>query len=370
MAPTSSGRESQNSFTKRWGDPLFVAVARARETGGVSVHLLYYRNLPMATIFRRPPQTKMTRTSESHGHVRTADRVLRGTPVEKALPNFHLTKRDIAIVEAVYAHRALTTQHIETLLFRPSTHSRCLLRVRLLHQHGYLLRSGQPQELSEGRRHYVYWLAQKGAELVAINQGREVPELDWRLGEHKVKTDFLEHLLDTNTFRIAVTLALHKLGYALEAWRDDRTLKREHAKESVTIHGPQGGSEQVAFVPDGYFSYAAGDYTYRQFLETDRRTVTGSSEVEKRPDWARKVNAYLAYYNSEKIHERYGSRKGRVLTVTTGEKRVANLKAITEREGGKGKFWFTTLDQVTPETVLTAPIWRKAGSDELHSLIW
>ena len=61
---------------------------------------------------------------------------------------------------------------------------------------------------------------------------------------------------------------------------------------------------------------------------------------------------------------------GRVLTVTTGEKRAANLKAITEREGGKGKFWFTTLAQVTPETVLTMPIWQKAGSDELHSLIW
>jgi predicted transcriptional regulator len=74
------------------------------------------------------------------------------------LPSFRLTERDIEIIQAVYAYRALTTDHIETLLFSPSTHSRCLFRLKNLYHHGFLLRTEQPQSLTEGRKPFVYWL--------------------------------------------------------------------------------------------------------------------------------------------------------------------------------------------------------------------
>ncbi len=41
---------------------------------------------------------------------------------------------------------------------------------------------------------------------------------------------------------------------------------------------------------------------------------------------------------------------------------------FTEREGGKGRFWFMTFANVTAETVLTEPIWSVAAKDGLYSL--
>ena len=55
---------------------------------------------------------------------------------------------------------------------------------------------------------------------------------------------------------------------------------------------------------------------------------------------------------------------GRYLVVTTGKRRIKNMKAQAERSGGKGLFYFSTFDKVRPETVLTEPIWMLAGHQE------
>jgi hypothetical protein len=58
-----------------------------------------------------------------------------------------------------------------------------------------------------------------------------------------------------------------------------------------------------------------------------------------------------------------------VLTVTTGERRLANLKKITEEAGGKSRFWFTTFEQLTSNTALNQPIWQIAGREGEYSLV-
>lgn len=281
-----------------------------------------------------------------------------------------LTARDLAIVEAVYTYRALTTEQIARLFFAPSTRSQCLLRLKLLFHHGVLKRGEQPQTMTEGRKPFVYWLDRNGAELLAIQRECELSELDWHPKQHLVKYLYLDHLLATNDVRIAVTLAAQVLGYSLETWVDDTTLKRNHAHDTVTLSGPQGGVEQAAVVPDGYFVLDTGDHHYHHFLEVDRRTVTGQATTVGAHDWARKVSTYLAYIRSGKYEARYGSMKGRILTVTTGEKRLANLKAITERSGGKARFWFTTFAQATPDAILTAPIWAVASKEGCYPFLW
>ncbi len=281
-----------------------------------------------------------------------------------------LTERDIAIVEAVYTYRALTTEQIARLFFTPSAHSQCLLRLKLLFHHSFLKRGEQPQTMTEGRKPLVYWLDQKGAELLAMQQECEVTELDWHPKQHLVKYLYLDHLLATNDVRIAFTLAATAQGITLETWLDDKTLKRNHANDKVTLTGPQGGVEQAAVVPDGYFVLETAEHRYQQFLEVDRRTITGQASTLGAHDWARKIATYLAYIRSGKYEARYGTMKGRILTVTTGEKRLANLKAITERTGGKSRFWFTTFAQATPDAILTAPIWAVAAQDGLHSFLW
>ena len=56
--------------------------------------------------------------------------------------------------------------------------------------------------------------------------------------------------------------------------------------------------------------------------------------------------------------------------MTTSQARMRNLREIAERLGGNGMFMFTTFDQVTPETILTVPIWSVAGHAEPKPLVW
>jgi len=91
---------------------------------------------------------------------------------------------------------------------------------------------------------------------------------------------------------------------------------------------------------------------------------------EDNPRFAReKVSPGIAYIGSEQFAKRFGLRHGRYLVVSTGRRRIRNMKAQAERSGGKGLFYFSTFDKVTPESVLTEPIWMLAGHQEPRSII-
>lgn len=272
-------------------------------------------------------------------------------------------------MQAVYEYRILTTPQIEALLFAPSIRSQCRLRLKLLFHHGYLYRDEQPQRQSDGSKSFVYWLDERGAEKVAELNDYEVEDLDWRLGEYNVGDQFQDHSLLINDVRIALTIAAKEHQVGISEWRDERDLKRRQRDTTVILTGPQGGTQRAAVVADGYFILEAPGRRYHQFLEVDRRTVTGNATPGTRRDWARKVAAYIEYYRSGKYHAQYHTQSLRILTVTTGERRLANLKKITEAVGGKARFWFTTIAQATAANILTEPIWQKASCEGYFSLL-
>lgn len=290
------------------------------------------------------------------------------------LPRFRLTGRDKEIIKVVYTHRALTTHQIEALFFTPKTGptqpantSRCKYRLQMLFHHGFLYRDEQPQKLTEGRKPLVYFLDERGKGLLEELLDEEI---DWNPEHNDVSHPFLDHLLATNDVRVSIEVAARNQGWTIETWLDDKTLKSRQMKDYVMIKGPRGGEQRAAVVPDGYFHLWDGEYHYHLFLEVDRRTVTGEASKWEKRDWARKVRAYLAYYRSGKYQKRYQTKSLRILTVTTGKVRLANLKAITKKTGGKARFWFTTFDLATPDTILTKPIWQQASKDGLYSLTW
>src|SRR4051794_39835996 len=101
--------------------------------------------LPPKTIFsqKEKAMTKQTNlTNTAPGEKRRLPRLKRAA--KETLPPFRLTERDAAIITAVYEYRALTTDHIATLLFTPSTLTKCDERLRKLFHHGFLLRTEQP----------------------------------------------------------------------------------------------------------------------------------------------------------------------------------------------------------------------------------
>lgn len=297
---------------------------------------------------------------------------LKRTPQNSA-PRFRLTARDKAIVDAVYTHRALTAPQIAALFFAsPSaaTSSRCRHRLKLLYHHGFLHRIEQPQILSAGREPLVYFLDKRGAQMLAVQQECEVEDLDWRERENKVGYRFIEHLLLSNDVRIAITKATQRQEWTIEQWIDEQSLRRTHIKEYVTIIGAQGSEQRVALIPDGYFVLATPEHRYHHFLEIDLRTETGEASVAGRKDWARKMKAYISYYTHGHYQERYKTTGGRVLTITTGEKRMAHLKQITEKVGGRSRFWFTTFERLNAQTVLSDPIWQVAAREDYFSLVF
>jgi hypothetical protein len=140
--------------------------------------------------------------------------------------------------------------------------------------------------------------------------------------------------------------------------------------DTVTYQESGGTTRSRRVQPDGFFTirrpaprHPGKVEEFAFLLEIDRST-------EDNPRFAReKVRPGVAYLRSQAYQKRFGVRYGRWLVVTTGERRLANMKTQTEREGGNSLFYFTTFEQVAPAAVLTEPIWQLAGAEGNCSII-
>jgi hypothetical protein len=166
----------------------------------------------------------------------------------------------------------------------------------------------------------------------------------------------LTHTLAINDVRLAITQAAQARGYKVEKWLDDTQLKSQEMKDHVTVTSEQGRSAKIAVIPDAYFILHLGDRRAHFFLELDRATITNKR-------WRMRIIAYQELIRSGKYQARYQTRSLRILTVTTSEERLLNLKNTTVRAGGKDLFWFTTLDQIAAANVLFSPIWLLANDE-------
>lgn len=293
------------------------------------------------------------------------------------LPRLRLTQRDINMINACYEYRALSTDQLRQLFYQKRNSSRgqivyCQHRLRLLFHHGYLHRDEQATKLSDGRCPLIYFLDEQGTDLLTIYLGVSANDLDWKPKDNVSGAGhlFLRHLLKTNDIRIALTLAARETNTKILHWLDDKTLKSKQMKAYVTVKNSVGKEQKVALVPDGYFVLQQADGPQQHhFIEADLRTLVGQSSKSGRRDWARKIRVYLAFYAKGLFKKRYQARSFRVLTVTTGQTRLDNLKRITEEEGGRNRFWFTTFDEVATSCALTDPIWQIANREGKHALL-
>jgi hypothetical protein len=309
-------------------------------------------------------------------------RVTRTVPED--LPPLRVTERDLAMVYGLYTYRALDSNQLQRLYFpvqRENHHSRtvhCRDRLAKLFHHGYVWRDERGVKISDARKPLVYFLDKKGAELLIQYAGIDVDTFDWhpRDSLRGASDLFLDHLLQINEVRIALTMAAPLAHAELVRWVDDKTLRSRHWKDYVTLTHEQGTTQKVAIVPDGYGQLSSRDQSGAQIfdyfaLEVDMATSTGWATDSQQRSWGRKVKAYLAYHSSGLYQARYATQSLRILTVTTGERRLAHLMAWTERAGGKARFWFTTLEDIQQQNILTDPIWRVAGrGEQRHCFLW
>ncbi|MBD0328253.1 MAG: replication-relaxation family protein [Pyrinomonadaceae bacterium] len=310
----------------------------------------------------------------------TKKRRKRFTRDPEGLPK-NLTERQIRTVAAVYEHRTLTSSQIYTLLYAPEQVTAALTRqpstvapntvcsdhLQRLYHHGYLERKEQAFTFTSGQRYPPYVLDKKGVQLLAQYYGTSEKAIAWSPKDNDVSPLFLSHQIADNDIRIAFILAARNLGYTIPTWLTEPTLRKKHMVDTVTITTEAGTKEKVAIVPDDYFTLDTPTLLLHHFVEIDMGTVTITATDWKRRDWERKVRGYMAYINSGKYEARYGTKGLRILTITTTETRLKNLKEITEKAGGTARFWFTTFEKALPATIITEPIWEKAGTDGLYT---
>jgi len=269
-----------------------------------------------------------------------------------------LMERDRAIIEAVHKYRILRQDQIQALFFgTPSAAQRVLAR---LYDHGFLERKFLP--VLYGRSPTLYVLDRRGAELLRAEKGYE--DLQWYNSSKDLKTDFLEHTSAVNDFRIAVTVAARNAGYQLHPWLSETQLKADY--DRVNVATSRGKSQWVSLIPDGYFVLGTPLGKAHFCLEVDR----GTEPLDR---FKTKIKAYVAYHASGAYQKRFEAQSLRILTVTKGEGRLANLKTaaqeVTGKMGGQRRFWFALASQITPQAVLRQPVWYVAGEETPRALI-
>ncbi|NLF74311.1 MAG: hypothetical protein GX573_01335 [Chloroflexi bacterium] len=273
-------------------------------------------------------------------------------------PPMKLTERDIDVIQAVNDHRALLGSHIEALFF--GSQSTAQYRLSRLFQHEYLDRhfmsvvSGGPASSP-----ILYTLGNRGEQVLIEHRDYDDKALRRPRGG-VLAAQFLEHLLKINDFRIAVNLATQAHEWQVETWEDETFFRAN--PDYVMLEDKRGRTNKKPVYPDGYFRLVVPQGRAHFFLEVDR-----SREGHKK--FQPQIEVYQAYTAGGQYQARYSQHSLRILVVTTSWQRVANLKKTTAQAGGDRKYWFTTFDQVSPETILTAPVWQRLDSDDLRPLI-
>jgi hypothetical protein len=276
---------------------------------------------------------------------------------EAHLPPMRLTERDKRILETVHAYDGLLSDvQIQQLFFTGK--SAMQVRLMLLYQHGYLNRPNRRQRAALPTM--IYWLGEKGAEYVAGLQGVPFSEFSWHKEPRFAQ---VEHDLAVNDVRIAFLKACtDHPDFTLEEWIPASEF---HAHPDKIEFFFANRTKSTRFMrPDGFCVVTKGTYTSRLLLELDRASEDNPRLVRE------KILPGVAYLRSDAYKARFGYTSGRWLFVTTSERRLKNMKRMTENAAKSDAklFYFTTIDRITPETLLNEPIWWRGGEMNATSL--
>jgi len=281
---------------------------------------------------------------------------------QKSPSGMILQPRDIDVMEAVYRFRVLSQAQIATLFF--GSKATAQFRLEKLYDHQFLERKFLPVSLGDGRSPTLYVLDRKGAETLRTERGYD--EVKWFGTSKGLSADFLSHTMAINDVMVRVSLACRVHGFTLEKWQAENEVKADY--DRVRVQSSQGKWEDVPVVPDSFFTIVAHQRRYPFVLELDRGTMTLAR-------FKNKIRAYVVYFQSGAYEKRYGVKSLRVLSVVStksqsgGEKRRDNLKAATEELTRERWFWFATLAELTPENILTIPIWHQASEQDRKILV-
>lgn len=284
-------------------------------------------------------------------------------------PPFAKTQRDDEILDFIYEFDYADRYQIEKVFFPPdpsrsstAPSSQCIRRLEGLFHGGYVDRHRYYCTWKEGSYPIIYQCTARGYQEVANLHGVEISDLDIP-PKSAITSNKYPHNKRIRDVRVYAMLASRLTNIPLIQWVTDRTLRNTVHDGTVPVTH-NGALLTRAWEPDGIFVLEFGNGNRWMYsLEIDM--ANQSLDV-----WAIKVKTMIEY-RSRRIYEaRLNITNHRVLTVTTSEERLRNLKTRTEQEEGMSRFLFTTFDRLNERTVFTEPIWRVASlpDNEYHAL--
>jgi hypothetical protein len=176
---------------------------------------------------------------------------------------------------------------------------------------------------------------------------------------------FLEHALLVSDIMVAAEVACR-------GRRDVRILSAAGSDQFV----PSQWSVNVAgrlkcrVVPDAVFGLEYRGKQCWYFLEADRGTMPVTRRSLQSSSLRRKFACYIATWE-QKIHQSFGIRRFRVLTVTAKPDRVETMIKVCREnvQAGRGLFLFATADALRKRQDFWAVPWQTAYSDDAASLL-
>ncbi len=273
-----------------------------------------------------------------------------------------LTERDKQILETIHACDGLMSlRQIDRLFFSGHGRSQPRARMHKLIANGYIARPTPEQQHRAPLGETVYWLGSKGAAVVAGLQGMTLRDFRWR---QQPRLSQIDHNLAVTDFRLDVLQAVAaQPELSLVSWVSEGEFLSQ--PDTVTYQSLNGRPRKRQVRPDGFFAirHTNHPHPFAFLLEVDMGT-------EDNPRFAReKVRPGAAYLKSDLYKARFGYHYGRYLVITTGPRRMQNMKAQAERTGGAGLFYFTTFAALTPETIFNQSVWWLAGKTEPQHII-
>lgn len=253
---------------------------------------------------------------------------------------------------AIYLHEGVLSQRqILKYYFRGKTKSWPEVRLQQYFDHRLVNKFNAEWVNGEHLKETVYTLGTMGARYLAKHLEIDYTSFTYRDKPHWLN---LSHDLRLNDFRLAVSAeAKNSRGFELVKWISEFELHQ---------------IQNIPGRPDGFCLLRRESPTTSDrveelsiLVELDNATHPLNRFV------ARKVKPALKYIGSKEYERTFGVTTGAYFVVTTGPKRLANLKEKAEVAGGSGRFFFTTFEEIR-EGVLTKPIWQMSGSIDRLSI--
>lgn len=283
------------------------------------------------------------------------------------MPNLQV--RDIAIFRDLARYRFLDRKQIQGLHFPEDTTGRACRR-RLLE----LVGAGFVDRLSllyahpaTGSPAAVYQLSRKGYEFLADHHDDERFRV---MPTESVLPHLLQHWLALSETHIMLDKAIERQSVVqLGGWLNEYDIvnKAEQQPEKrYCLYTLIRENPRLVCAPDAGFVLSAGGHSRVYYVEQDRAT-SGVQQLA-----SGKTKGYAAMFENG-LHKRHFSAATlpafRVLLITTGKKRRDNIRAAIKTKPGANLWWFASTDDLTPETILTDPVWFVCADDEPHSII-